>query len=289
MAYGLSQSGSEMSVIHVIDTTTGKALPDVIDRARYADISWQPDGQSFFYKRDRALPPGTPDTERFIRSRVYLHTLGTPPESDKAVFGFEVSPAITVPDEVFPAVFSPHDGGYVFAIMAFGVQRELTVYAAPRAAVAGEKTPWKKIIDRKDEVVDLDVHGGDLYLLTLHGAPRGAVVRTPAAKPDLAHATTVIPAGEPVLQGFTMARDALYVEALDGGVARVLRAPYRRVELRSRSRCPSRARCGRCRPIPRRTAPSSRSPAGRPHPRSTPSIRSATCQSRTPGSSPDRR
>ncbi|MEP7123211.1 MAG: prolyl oligopeptidase family serine peptidase [Byssovorax sp.] len=226
VAYGLSQSGSEMSVIHVIDTTTGKALPDVIDRARYADISWQPDGKAFFYKRDRELPPGTPDTERFIRSRVFLHTLGTPPESDKAVFGFEVSPAISVPDEVFPAVFSPHDGGYVLAIMSFGVQRELTVYAAPRASVVGEKTPWKKIIDRADEIVDLDVHGSDLYLLSLHGAPRGAVVRTPLAKPDLAHATVVVPAGEPVIQGFTMARDALYVEALDGGVARILRAPF---------------------------------------------------------------
>jgi prolyl oligopeptidase len=226
VAYGLSQSGSEMSVIHVIDATTGKALPDVIDRARYADISWQPDGKAFFYKRDRALPAGTPDTERFIRSRVYLHTLGTPPESDKAVFGFEVSPAIPMPDEVFPAVFSPHDGGYVLAIMAFGVQRALTVYAAPRAAVAGDKTPWKKIIDRADEIVDLDVHGSDLYLLSLHGAPRGAVLRTPLARPDLAHATVVIPAGEPVLQGFTMARDALYVEALDGGVTRVLRAPF---------------------------------------------------------------
>lgn len=226
VAYGLSQSGSEMSVIHVVDTTTGQALPDVIDRARYPDLSWQPDGKAFFYKRDRALPPGTPDTERFIRSRVFLHVLGTQPESDKAVFGFEVSPAIAMPDEVFPAVFSPHDGGYVFAIMGFGVQRELTVYAAPRAAVAGEKTPWKKIIDRADEIVDLDVHGGDLYLLSLHGAPRGAVVRTPLAKPDLAHATVVVAAGESVLQGFTMARDALYVEALDGGVGRILRAPF---------------------------------------------------------------
>ena len=231
VAYGLSQSGSEMSVIHVVETSTGKALPDVIDRARYADVSWQPDGKAFFYKRDRALPAGTPDTERFIRARVYLHTLGTPPESDKAVFGFEVSPAIPVPDEVFPAVYSPHDSGYVLAMMVYGVQRELTVYAARRADVGGEKTPWKKIIDRADEVVDLDVHGDDLYLLTHHGAPRGTVVRTPIAKPDLAHATTVIPAGEQVLQGLAVARDALYVEALDGGVGRILRAAYKGKEV----------------------------------------------------------
>jgi prolyl oligopeptidase len=226
VAYGLSQSGSELSVIHVVDTATGKALPDVIDRARYADVSWQPDGKAFFYKRDRALPAGAPQADRFIRSRVYLHTLGTSPDADKAVFGFEVSPAITVPDEVFPAVFSPHDGGHVLAIMVHGVQRELTVYAAKRTEIAGEKTPWKKIIDRADEVVDFDVHGDDLYVITHHGAPRGKLVKTPLAKPDLAHATTVVPAGEQVLQGLGFARDALYVEALDGGVGRILRASF---------------------------------------------------------------
>ena len=226
VAYGLSQSGSEMSVIHVVETATGKALPDIIDRARYADVSWQPDGKAFFYKRDRALPAGAPQTDRFIRSRVYLHTLGASPETDEAVFGFEVSPTITVPDEVFPAVVSPHDGGHVLAIMVHGVQRELTVYDAKRSEVAGEKTPWKKIIDRADGVVDFDVHGDDLYVLTLRGAPRGKLLKTPLSKPDFAHATTVIPAGEQVLQGLAFARDALYVEALDGGVGRILRVSF---------------------------------------------------------------
>jgi len=223
VAYGLSASGSEQSVVHVLDTTTNKALGDVIDRARYPAISWRPDGKAFFYKRNRAVPPGTPDAEKLIRSRVYLHVLGTDPERDPAVFGFEVSPAITVTDEVFPSVFSPRDGDFVFAQCGYGVQPELTVYAARRSEVDGARTPWKKIIDRSDEIVDFDVHGDELYVLSHRNASRRTLLKTSLRAPDLAHATTVIPAGEAVLQTLYMGQDAVYVTTLDGGVGRIVR------------------------------------------------------------------
>jgi prolyl oligopeptidase len=226
VAYGLSPSGSEMSVIHVIESATGRELPDVIDRARYASISWQPDGRSFFYKRDRKLPPDAPDTERFIKARVHLHTLGAPPDSDPAVFGYGVSPEITVPDEAFPSVYSPPSGQHVFAVVEHGVQQELTVYVARRSAVAGEKTPWKKLLDTEDEVTDFDVRGDDLYLLSHHGAPRFKIVRTSLTRPDIAHASAVVLEGDSVVRRFVVAKDALYVQQLDGGLGRLLRVPF---------------------------------------------------------------
>lgn len=233
VAYGLSPSGSEMSVLHVIEAATGRALPDVIDRARYASISWQPDHRSFFYKRDRKLPPDAPDTERFIKARVHLHVLGTPPDDDPAVFGFGVAPGIEVPTEAFPSVYSPPLGKHVFAIVEHGVQNELTVYMAPRSAVAGAKTPWKKIVDPGDEVVDLDVHGDDLFLLTHRGAPRFKVLKTSLAKPDLAGAAVVVPEGEAVIRRMAIAKDALYVQLLDGGLGRLRAVPFGKGEAAS--------------------------------------------------------
>jgi prolyl oligopeptidase len=225
VAYGLSPSGSEMSVIHVLRTDTGKELPDVIARARYAGVSWL-DGQSFFYKRDRALPPDAPATERFIKARVHLHVLGQDPEKDAQVFGHGLSPDLPIPDEAFPSVQSPASSPYVFATLEHGVQPEMSIYVAPKSALRGPKTPWKKLVEPRDEVTGYDVRGDDLYLVTHQGASRSKVVRTSLKNPNLAKATEIVPQSEAVVSWIRTARDALYVRKLDGGVGRLFRVPF---------------------------------------------------------------
>ena len=42
VAYGISPGGSEDSVIHILQTDTGKQLPDAIDRARFGGVQWLP-------------------------------------------------------------------------------------------------------------------------------------------------------------------------------------------------------------------------------------------------------
>jgi prolyl oligopeptidase len=225
VAYGVSPSGSELAVLHVLETDTGKVLPDVIDRARYANVEWL-DGRSFFYKRDRKLPDNAPATERFTRARVYLHVLGADPERDEPVFGFGVSPDIAVPDEGFPSVAAPAESPYLFAVVSHGTQPELSVYYAPRKAFKGAKTPWAKLVTASDEVSSFEVHKEDLYLLTHHKAPRSKLTRTSLKKPDIAGATTVVPEGEAVLTWLGAAKDGLYLRKLDGGVGRLFRMPW---------------------------------------------------------------
>lgn len=87
VAYGISPGGSENSVIHILETATGKALPDQIDRARFGAISWLPGNQSFLYNRLQKVTPDMPRTGFEQRSRVYIHELGQDPEKDGFVFG----------------------------------------------------------------------------------------------------------------------------------------------------------------------------------------------------------
>ena len=44
LAYGLSENGSEQSVLHVLEVDSGAPLPDRIPRTRAADLAWLPDG-----------------------------------------------------------------------------------------------------------------------------------------------------------------------------------------------------------------------------------------------------
>ena len=48
VAYGTSESGSEMSTLHVIETAAHKLLPDTIERTRAASIAWKPDDSGFY-------------------------------------------------------------------------------------------------------------------------------------------------------------------------------------------------------------------------------------------------
>jgi hypothetical protein len=62
-----------------------------------------PDGRSFLYHRLQKLPPGAPATEVYQKGRIYLHKLGTDPDTDKPVFGFDLNPNIKAVVETFAA------------------------------------------------------------------------------------------------------------------------------------------------------------------------------------------
>ena len=90
VAYGMSPGGSEHSVIHVIDVSSGKELPETIDRAANGGVSWLPDSSGFFYHRMAATRPGDPETAYYLNSRALLHRLGANPEKDTALIGTKV-------------------------------------------------------------------------------------------------------------------------------------------------------------------------------------------------------
>jgi prolyl oligopeptidase len=225
LAYGVSPSGSEESVIHVLDVATGKPTSDVIDRAHYSSVSWLPDGR-MLYSRLQKLPPDAPVTDKFQNQRTFVHTLGNNPDEDPVVFGAGVAPDIKVtPVEGTSVVHTP-GSPYLLALANNGVQREFRAWVVPITALAGAKTPWTPVFDTSDDVTDVSVHGEDIYLTTHKGAPRFKVLKTSLAKPDLAAAEVVVPAGESVINGTVAAGDALYVRKMNGGNSELYRLAY---------------------------------------------------------------
>src|SRR5215472_14358285 len=86
LAYQVSSDGSEESLLRVIDVASGEVIDGPIDRCRYSVVAWLPGGKAFYYVR-RLPPDELPEGERQYHRRVYLHVVGTPPESDALVFG----------------------------------------------------------------------------------------------------------------------------------------------------------------------------------------------------------
>ncbi len=193
VACGLSAAGSEDAVIHVLETATGKEVDKPIDRAQFGGISWCPDGKSFFYNRLQKMEPDMPETERYEKSRVYLHVIGADADKEPPVFGYEVSPLVKMDPADDPFVSTVPGSEYALGSIEHGTRQEMTVYAAPLASVGKPNTPWQKICDVDDDVTDFAVKGKEIFLLTHKDAPRFKIISTSLAKPDLASARTLCP------------------------------------------------------------------------------------------------
>jgi prolyl oligopeptidase len=147
VAYGISPGGSEDSVLHILETSTGKALPDVIDRAQFGQPTWLPDGKSFFFTRTQKLGPDAPPTAKYQKLRVYRHTLGSDPEKDPQVFGYGMGD-VKVLDDDFPVIaYSPAAPKAMVGLVIHGVKNEKDFYAASFDDNPTAATKWKKVAD----------------------------------------------------------------------------------------------------------------------------------------------
>src|SRR5579871_2116203 len=226
VAYGISPGGSENATIRVLETATGKQLPDAIDRCLFGAISWLPGNKSFFYNRLQKLTPDMPRTAKEQRSRVYLHELGQDPEKDRLIFGWNYSSAAKIDDNDLSFVGYTPGSPYLFGVIAHGTQNEATVYYIPFGELKATSIPWKKLFDADAAITNFSAHKDEIYLLTHKNKPRYEVMRTSLKNPDIAHAAVVVPASDVVIQEADVAADAVYVRDLDGGIDRMRRLSF---------------------------------------------------------------
>jgi len=158
VAYGVSPSGSEDAVIHILDTSTGRETGETIDRSWYGGISWLPDQESFLHVRFQKLAEGADPAERRLKSRVLLHRVGTDPESDVAGFGYGVMDGIRLEPSDSSTVLSLPGIPYALAVVNHGFDNDLTIFRSSLESLGRRGTKWQKIIDTEDGVVNFDVH-----------------------------------------------------------------------------------------------------------------------------------
>jgi prolyl oligopeptidase len=230
VAVGLSPGGSEEQTVHLYQTSTGRELPDQMER--YEGGGFAPDGKTFYYLQLEKLAPGASPLEKYRRPTEYRHVIGTDPAADMAVFGQGISPDVTVPDYSFPAAIPVVGSKHLLGLVVPGVDAYRTVYLADPSALQTHQG-WHKVAELKDKVTDFALKGDDLYMVSFDGTLNGKLLRVDAAHPDLARAEVVIPSSDLVFSGgfigsnvLHAASDALYVRVIQNGYGQVLRLPY---------------------------------------------------------------
>lgn len=212
LAASLSTGGSESGDVHVYETATGKALPEVIARVNYATagggLVWNADNSGFCYTRyprdgERAA------ADMHFYQQVYFHKLGDKPENDTYEIGKDFPRIAEI------AFAASSDSRYIGVSVAFGDggDHEYWLLAPGR--------PWRLLASAADEVKQIAFgYKKDIYLVSKHGAPRGKVLHMDVAE-TIDQATPIVSESAAVIESVAPTKDGPLVNELAGGPSEV--------------------------------------------------------------------
>ncbi|OLC21078.1 MAG: hypothetical protein AUH36_04335 [Chloroflexi bacterium 13_1_40CM_55_7] len=189
VAYGTSAGGSEESTLKVIETATGKQLPDTIERTRFASVAWKKDDSAFFYSR-HPKKGDVPSGEEVYHVKIFYHVMGTDPAKDPLIFG-EGRKAQDI-----PGVQLADDDDRWLLITVFQGWAKSEMYLQDLKA----GTPPVEITSGKDFLYSGEVYQNKLYITTNEDAPRSRVLVVDAANPKRENWKEIVPQSDAVLQ-----------------------------------------------------------------------------------------
>lgn len=200
LAYGLSQGGSEESVLRVRDVDSGQDLPDRIEGTRACSLAWTPDAKGFYYTRypregetireKGQTRPATKDDTHYFR-HVYFHRLGTDPNTDPKIFGEGRD------KEDWPNVDLSPDGKWLVVTVEQGWSKS-EVYLRPTEPA---EAPFVPVIEGVESLFSPILRNDVIFLRTNLDAPRYRVFRVDPKRPGRQNWVEIIPQGPDVLDG----------------------------------------------------------------------------------------
>lgn len=226
LAYGLSAGGSEDASLHLMDVASGRAVGQPIPRVRENLVNWAPDNKHLAFNQLRDLPAGSPPTETFLDTTVYLLRAGAPAREARPVFGPLARPDLKLERlDVAGVSFDP-TSRFMLARTTDTTVPEGKLFVAPVSELGRPKIAWRQVSAFDDAVTDVRLYRDTLYLRSHKGAPRGRWLALDlAAGGTVADAKVVIAEPERgVLQGLTIGQGgALFAEVSEGFNTRVWR------------------------------------------------------------------
>ena len=206
VAYGVSEGGTEDSVLRVARTADGSLLHLDIPGTRACSVAWAPDCSGFFYTR-------YPDGDQYHRT-VHHHTLGARWQADPVVWAQHPNP------QAWPHVTLSPCGEYLLVSVMVGWNR------VDQHLLLRSSDTWVTLIEDTDAVSSF-VFAGDalqpaLVGSTTVGAPLGRLVvlditelltqvEDAGAAPDPAAWRTIVPEREVVLGSPVAVGSEVYV------------------------------------------------------------------------------
>ena len=200
MAYTIQRSGSDWVEIYVKDMNTLELLPDHIEWAKFTGTNWYKDG--FFYAAYDRPETGKEFSNVNENHKIYYHKLGNAQEQDELFYSNPAQP------RYFHSIDLTEDEHYMF-LFESGQGAGSTLW------IRDMQDPNGKFVQIADDMNyqynPIDVIDDVLYLFTNYNAPKGRICRVSAKTPQMENWVDVIPEGENVIAGISLAKGKMIV------------------------------------------------------------------------------
>ena len=191
VAYGTSASGSENSTLHLIETTTGKLLPDTIEHTRIAQVAWKKDNSGFYYGRN-PKKGDVPEGDDVYYLHIFYHALGSDPKNDPLIWGEGRKK-----EEILVSQLPDDDDRWLLLTAYQGSAGKNELFLQDLKA----GTPPVELTSGKDFHYNGEIFRGKLYITTNEDAPHFRLFVVDAANPGRANWKEIIPPADGILKG----------------------------------------------------------------------------------------
>jgi prolyl oligopeptidase len=196
VAYGTSGSGSEISTLHVIETATGKLLPDTIEHTRIAQVAWKKDNSGFYYGRN-PKKGDVPEGDEAYYLHIFYHALstqalGSDPSKDPLIWGEGRKK-----EEILVSQLPDDDDRWLLLTAYEGSAGKNELFLQDLKA----GTPPVELTSGKDFHYNGEIFRGKLYITTNEDAPHFHLFVVDAAHPARANWKEIIPPADGILKG----------------------------------------------------------------------------------------
>jgi len=207
-AFGLSEAGDEDSTLSIVETATGRVLPDRIPRCRLAAAAFEAGNRAILYTRYPA-PGDVPPGEELYHRHVWRHVLGSEVESDQRVFG-EGRPKTD-----WPGLLSSSRDGRWTALTVFPGTDRSSVFLRDGS---GDFVPFFEGVDREARAW---FAGDRLFALTNLAAPNWRLVEVDPERPAPDHWRDLVGESQHLLVDAAATSDRLLVHHLVAACSRI--------------------------------------------------------------------
>ncbi len=208
VAFGLSEAGDENSTLMIVETRSGRILPDRIPHCRLAAVAFEPDSRAILYTRHPAPGEVEPGDEYYFR-HVFRHELGQDPRADEKVFGegrakTDFTSLISVSRNGRWTVLTVHQGWERTALF-----------------LRSGREPFRAFFEGYEKVAYAWFAGDRLLAVSNYRAPNYRLVEIDPENPDPDRWRDIVAESEHVLLQATATSDRLLVHDLVAACSRI--------------------------------------------------------------------